>query len=43
VLTMLTFTYNHRVTDDIVRLGLNYKFDPVVDAGLIISRDRVAK
>jgi hypothetical protein len=26
------------VTDDIVRLGLNYKFDPVVDAGLIISK-----
>jgi len=23
----LTFTYNHRVTDDIIRLGLNYKFD----------------
>jgi opacity protein-like surface antigen/outer membrane receptor protein involved in Fe transport len=26
--TPVTLTYNHRVTDDIVRLGLNYKFDP---------------
>ena len=26
--TPLTLTYSHRVTDDILRLGLNYKFDP---------------
>ena len=34
--TPLIFTYSHRVTDDIVRLGLNYKFDPLVDVGLIV-------
>jgi opacity protein-like surface antigen len=31
--TPVTFTYNHRVTNDIVRLGLNYKFDPVFEIG----------
>jgi opacity protein-like surface antigen len=34
--TPLIFTYSHRATDDIVRLGVNYKFDPVVDDGLIV-------
>jgi opacity protein-like surface antigen len=31
--TPLTLTYNHRVTNDIVRLGLNYKFDPIFEIG----------
>ena len=31
--TPVTLTYNHRVTNDIVRLGLNYKFDPVFEIG----------
>jgi opacity protein-like surface antigen/outer membrane receptor protein involved in Fe transport len=30
----VTLTYNHRVTNDILRLGLNYKFDPIVSAKL---------
>jgi hypothetical protein len=34
----LTFTDNHRITNDIIRLGLNYKFDPAVAAGLIVSK-----
>ena len=36
--TPLTLTYNHRVTDDIVRIGLNYKFDPVVDVFPIATK-----
>ncbi len=31
--TPVTLTYNHRVTNDILRLGLNYKFDSVFEIG----------
>ena len=33
--TPLTFSYSHRVTDDILRVGLNYKLDPEIGPRLL--------
>jgi high affinity Mn2+ porin len=33
--TPLTFSYNHRATDDILRVGVNYKLDPDIGPQLL--------